>query len=144
MAIVVDGILEGVVAEDGAVKFVLGEVAEVVIDGFGVDFEGFIESFAFGEFGKGGSTSNGRGAAVGFPANVLNCIGIWVHLDVHFHLVATDGVADQADGVGFKLRFVAHQKVTGIQKVILDNVGIYPILAFVHKMIIAQKLDFPY
>lgn len=73
-------------------EFVLGEIAQVIIDIFGGDFEGFVESFAFGEFGKSRGGGNGGSAAVSFPADVGNFIIF--NLDVHFHLIAADGVAD--------------------------------------------------
>lgn len=49
-AVVFDGVLEGVVAEDGAVEFVFGEVTEVVVDVLGGDFEGVVQGFPFGDF----------------------------------------------------------------------------------------------
>lgn len=41
-AVVKDGAVEGLVAEDGAVKFVFGEAAEVIADFFGGDVVGFV------------------------------------------------------------------------------------------------------
>ena len=38
--VVFDGLVEGLVAEDRAVKFMFGEAAEVVTDFFGGDFIG--------------------------------------------------------------------------------------------------------
>lgn len=117
-------------------KFVLGEFAEIIIDIFGSNFEGFVEGFTLGEFGKRRGGGDGRGAAVSFPTDVGDFIGFLVDFDVHFHLVATDGVADYASGVTFELGFVAHQEVTGVQKVVFDCVRVNPILAFVHRDII--------
>ena len=108
LAVVIDGVPEGVVAEDGAVKFVFREVAEVVVDILGGDFESVVEGFPFGEFREGGGAGDGGGATVGFPTEVLDGVGFGVDLNEHFHLVATNGVANEADGIGGELFFVAH------------------------------------
>ena len=41
-------------AENGTVEFVLGKIAKIVVNGFGVNLESFVEGFALGELGKGG------------------------------------------------------------------------------------------
>ncbi len=123
-------------------ELMLREVTEVVVNIFGADFEGVVESLPFRELGEGGGAGNGRGTTVGFPAEIFDRIGFGIDLDVHFHLVAADGVADGADGVSLKLRFVAHEEVAGVQKVIPYDVGVDPILTFLHRTIISRQVAY--
>ena len=112
--------------EDATMEFVLGEATEVIGDIVGGDFESVIEGLAFGELRESRSGGNSGGATVGLPADIFDGVGGWVDLEEHFHLVTADGVADEADGVGFKFGFVAHEDISGIQKVFFDDVGINP------------------
>lgn len=123
-------------AENGAVEFVFGKVAEVVVDVFGGNFEGVVEGLPFGEFREGRGAGDGGSAAVGFPAEIFDCVGFGVDLNKHLHLVAADGITDEANGVVFELFFVTHQEVAGVQKVFFDDIGINPILTLLHKSII--------
>ena len=128
--------------QDRAVEFVLGEFAEIVIDIFGGDFKSFVQGFTFGELGKSRGGGYSRSAAVSFPADVYDFISFFVYFNKHFHLIATDRVAHQAGRIALKLTFVAHQEVARVQKVILHNIGIDPILALVHNMIISQQVRY--
>ena len=78
-------------------KFVLGEVAEVIVNVLSGDFESFVQSFAFGELREGASTSNGASAAISFPFDIGDLVVF--DFEEHFHLVTTNGVADNAFSV---------------------------------------------
>ncbi len=121
-------------AEDGAMEFVFGESTEVVFNLFWSDVGGFIESFAFGDFGHGGGAGDGGGAAVGFPFDVFD--PAIADLDVYVHFVTTDGVAGYADGVEDVVGGVADEEVFGMKKVFLDGFAVDPGLGLVSHSVV--------
>jgi len=119
-AIILDRVGESLVAEHRTVEFMFWEVTKIVVDVFGGNFYSFVEGFTFGELRQRGSRGDGRGAAVGFPADVLDFVVF--NLDVHLHLVAANWVANHADRVKIELEFIAKQEIAWIHKVILHGI----------------------
>ena len=132
LIVVVDGFFEGGVAEDGAVELVLGETTEKVAEFFGGDVGGGRKWATFGEFGESRGRGDGAGATVGFPGDVFYVFFFFRagfsggDADFDEHLVAADGVADDSLSVASPGGFVAHEKVSRGEKMVLDDFGVGP------------------
>lgn len=123
-AIVSNGAGESFVAKHGAMKLMCGQAAEEFGDFSGADFESIVESLTLGKFRESGSRGNGAGAAISFPFDVFDFVVF--DLEKHFHLIATNRVADNPLSIVRVFGFVAHQEVARVQKMLFDDIGIDP------------------
>jgi hypothetical protein len=110
--VVLDGHLEGVGAQVGAVQLVLGQALQgfrhvLVGDGFG-----FGDGFALGDFGQHAGHGDGRAAAEGLEFDILDTV--IVDLQIYRHDVAAQRIADFTDTVGI----LHHTDIARIAKVI--------------------------